>query len=141
MASLPTSPTHVWELTHEIVPNPAGPAATVAADQLSPPSWLTELIEGEDAPGPGPAPPMMQNEAVGHVIEIIEARPTGEESNVQLAPPSDVRATADPTATQSLDEAHATSETEPTSEGRLVEDQRCPASVVTTAKGVAGELP
>jgi hypothetical protein len=37
VASLPTSPTHIWELTHEIVPNPAGPPATVAGDQLSPP--------------------------------------------------------------------------------------------------------
>lgn len=141
VASLPISPTHDSELAHEIVPNPAGPAATVAADQLSPPSWLTELIEGDDAPGPGPAPPIMQNDALGHVTEISEARPAGEATSVQVVPPSEVRATSDPTATQMLDEAHATPPAEPTWEGRVAEVQCCPESVVAMAKGVAGELP
>jgi hypothetical protein len=141
VASLPASPTHDSELTHEIVANPAGPAATVAADQVSPPSWLTALIEGEDTPGPGPAPPMRQNEVLGHVTEIVEASPAGDASTVQLAPPSEVRATADPTATQKLDGPHATSPTEPTAEGRVVEAQCCPPSVVTTANGVAEAFP
>jgi hypothetical protein len=141
VASLRTSPTHDSELAHEIVPSPAGPAATVPTDQLSPPSWLTELIEGDDAPGPGPAPPMMQSEALGQVTDISEARPPGESSSVQVVPSSDVRATADPTATQTLDEAHATPPTDPTWEGRAMEVQCCPESVVATANGVAGELP
>jgi hypothetical protein len=83
----------------------------------------------------------MQNEVVGHVTERSEARPAGDASSVQLAPPSDVRATADPPATQSLSDAHATSETEPTSAGRVAGDQCRPASVVTRTKGVVGELP
>jgi hypothetical protein len=141
VASLPTSPTQDSELTHEIAPKPAGPAAALAADHVSPASWLTELTDGEDAPGPGPAPPIMQNELVGHVTDRIEARPDGDGSSVQLAPPSELRATADPTATQRLDDPHATSPAAPTSGGRLVEVQRCPPSVVTTAKGVAGEFP
>jgi hypothetical protein len=48
-----------------------GWSGTTAVDQLSPPSWLTELIESDVAPEPGPEPPTMQDDAVGHGVVVL----------------------------------------------------------------------